>query len=113
MVEAGDNPQAIGEDGEIGAYQITPAYWVDAIEHAPQLGGYYTNVRDTWYAEWVMIAYWERYAPNTRLETLARIHNGGPDGHLKESTRGYWKKVFEELESIDPSLVHADFNLRY
>ena len=112
-VESGDDPTAVGENGEIGAYQITAAYWVDATEHAPELGGSYSHVTDPWYAEWVMIAYWERHAPNTKLETLARIHNGGPSGHLKESTKGYWKKVFAELESIDPGLVHADFNIRH
>lgn len=95
----------------MGAYQITPAYWVDATEHNPQLGGCFLNVKDPWYAEWVMISYWERYAPNTKLETLARIHNGGPNGHVKESTKDYWRKVFVELENIDPGLVHADFNL--
>ena len=32
------------------------------------------------------------------FELQARIHNGGPNGHKKESTKAYWLKVKKELE---------------
>ena len=31
--------------------------------------------------------------------TCARIHNGGPNGHHKESTKAYWLKVKARMES--------------
>tara|TARA_R100000458_G_C8238741_1_gene218359 strand:- start:84 stop:440 length:357 start_codon:yes stop_codon:yes gene_type:complete len=113
MVETGFNPDTVGQAGELGPYQITAAYWVDALEHCPELGGKYMDVLNPWYAEWVMVSYWERYAPNTKLETLARIHNGGPNGHYKNETEPYWSKVREQLLDIDPGLIHADFDLRH
>jgi len=27
------------------------------------------------------------------FEDIARIHNGGPNGHRKEITKRYWEKV--------------------
>ena len=33
--------------------------------------------------------------------TLARIHNGGPDGAQIYATRRYWRKVKKELEKKD------------
>ncbi len=47
--------------------------------------------------------YLEMYATRTRLgreptfEDMARIWNGGPNGHKKESTNGYWSKVKKVL----------------
>lgn len=103
----------MGESGELGAYQITAAYWVDALQHDPTIGGEYTDVTNPEYAEKVMVAYWNRYAPNHKLETLARIHNGGPNGYYHTTTLPYWNLVREELVGIDPGLIYADFNLRY
>ena len=34
-----------------------------------------------------------------RFEVMARIHNGGPKGYLKESTHAYWLKVKSRMES--------------
>jgi hypothetical protein len=50
-------------------------------------------VTDRAVAERVVIAYLTRYAPNWKLDTVARIHNGGPKGHTKNSTKGYAAKV--------------------
>ncbi len=33
------------------------------------------------------------YTTEQWYETMARIHNGGPDGYKKESTKPYWDKV--------------------
>ena len=108
-----DPNNAVGASGELGAYQITPAYYVDATQYVPDLGGQYADVTDPHYAEWIMVAYWERYAPNDKLETLVRIHNGGPDGLWKKSTDEYWRKVRELIADSQPGLIYADFDLRH
>jgi hypothetical protein len=49
-----------------------------------------------------MIGYWKRYCPKALetadVQTLARVHNGGPDGHKQSSTLRFWGKVRSELE---------------
>src|SRR5688572_13251787 len=46
-------------------------------------------------------AYWRRYCPKALealdAETLARIHNGGPEGNRETSTVAFWRKVEREL----------------
>ena len=96
-VESGHDDSAIGDGGDsIGRYQIQHAYWLDAVERSG-LGGRYENVRDKDYAEKIMLAYFRRYAPEALgsgdWERLARIHNGGPTGHQRDSTLPYWNKV--------------------
>lgn len=100
QVETGaeaDPANAIGDGGKaLGPYQIHKIYWVDAVEHDPSLvanGETYDNVRNQAYAERVVMAYWSRYAKSWDAQTLSRIHNGGPKGHRKSSTLGYWTKV--------------------
>ncbi len=34
------------------------------------------------------------------FEEMARKHNGGPQGHLKESTKPYWEKVKARLAAV-------------
>lgn len=116
MVESGgeaDPNTAVGRAGELGAYQISHMYYVDAIEYAPNLGGEFSDVTNPSYAEWIMVAYWDRHAPNVKLETLARIHNGGPSGLWSNATDVYWNKVRAVIADIEPGLIYADFNLRY
>lgn len=36
---------------------------------------------------------------NTKFERMACIHNGGPDGWKKESTKEYWEKVKNRMET--------------
>jgi hypothetical protein len=58
-------------------------------------------------SEKAMLLYWkyygERYERITGMpvtyEVLARIHNGGPDGFRKNSTKVYWQKVKGHLIS--------------
>ncbi len=84
-----------GDGGRsIGPFQISRAYWADAVAHQPSLGGVYEDCRDYQYARRVVLAYWARYGgSNPTDERLARIHNGGPRGHRKAATVAYWAKV--------------------
>ena len=99
-VESGscaDPANAVGDGGKaLGPYQIHRVYWQDAVDHDKSLvanGQTYDSVRDAAYAERVILAYWSRYAPSWDAQTLARIHNGGPKGHVRKATLGYWAKV--------------------
>ena len=97
QVETGgeaDPRMAEGDGGRaIGPYQISHSYWYDAIRAHPEISGTYEDVREAHYAELIMLAYWDRYAPDDTYETLSRIHNGGPLGHLRDATQDYWRKV--------------------
>ncbi len=107
LVETGGHPDpehALGAAGEYGPYQITEQYWLDAVEHSG-IGGTFEDVSNPWYAQLIMIHYFDRYAKNDKLETLARIHNGGPRGASLKSTDKYWLKIKEAL--------HADNHIRY
>jgi hypothetical protein len=91
-----------GDQGlAIRPYQIHFVYWQDAIAHAPSLGGSYQDCRRRDYAERVIEAYMQRYAPDAwrigDAETIARIHNGGPRGAEKATTLGYWQRVRQRL----------------
>jgi len=98
QVESGGDNNATGDNGNaIGAYQIWRVYWQDATDWCKTLKGSYEDVRSSEYAERVVVAYWHRYARaairDNDLETLARVHNGGPKGHKKSATDPYWNKV--------------------
>lgn len=98
FVESNHNDNAIGDNGKaIGRYQIHKAYWIDARMN---YGGY-QNVKDSKYSRQVMLRYWKRYCPkalaNRDYQHLARVHNGGPKGHLRKCTLYYWHKVEREL----------------
>jgi hypothetical protein len=90
----------LGDGGKaLGPLQIHKSYWQDS-----GVAGKYEDCADLNYAIKVVTAYMKRYAPdaykNRNYEVLARIHNGGPQGHKKEATKAYWlkvKKVMEEL----------------
>ncbi len=99
MVEASGRLHPPDGDGgkAIGPYQISKAYWTDATRFDPALGGQYEDCRNKAYAEQVVLAYWRRYLPHGSDEDRARVHNGGPQGHRKESTLKYWRKVQAEL----------------
>lgn len=96
------NPPDGDQGRAIGPYQIHEVYWRDAHAFDPSLGGRYADCRSRAYAEKVIDAYMRRYAAEAWLvgdaETVARIHNGGPEGARKAGTLGYWDKVRAELE---------------
>jgi hypothetical protein len=96
-----DPDRAIGDKGKaLGAYQIHRCYWLDATEKDPALRALgYESVTNREIAERVVIAYLTRYAPDWKLETVARIHNGGPRGHKKDSTLDYARKARAAMET--------------
>jgi hypothetical protein len=88
---------AVGDNGRsLGAYQISQAYWADACQFGGVRWDYASGVRDEARCRQVMAWYWQRYGARTD-EQRARIHNGGPRGHLRKSTLGYWARVRKAL----------------
>ena len=100
QVESQGNDKAVGDHGNaIGGYQIWRDYWQDAVEYDKTIGGKYEDCFTRKYAERVVVAYLNRYAPeDASWETLARIHNGGPKGYKIKATAEYWEKVKCELQ---------------
>ena len=97
---------AVGDNGaSLGPYQISEAYYNDAVEQTSSLqdnGRTYQNVRGAGscaYSEMVIQAYMDRYATAAILgrtateEDIARIHDGGPNGYQEESTVSFWNLV--------------------
>jgi len=83
----------LGDNGRsLGPLQISRAYFTDS-----RVGGTYKQVADLTFARRVVSAYLQRYAPKAwaagDVETLARIHNGGPRGDRKQVTVNYSAKV--------------------
>lgn len=106
MIESGDRDNVVGDRGKaLGRFQIWSAYWQDAVSKFPNLreeGSYESCLRDGNYSERVVAAYFLRYGKKfldaRDYESLARIHNGGPRGHLRDSTLQYWGKVKKILD---------------
>ena len=83
----------IGDGGAaLGPLQIHRGYHQDS-----RVAGDYSRVAELDYSKRVATAYLKRYAPTAwakgDVETLARVHNGGPRGHLKPATKGYGVRV--------------------
>jgi hypothetical protein len=95
-----DPLNAVGDRGELGPFQITLPYFMDS-----GVVGDYPEICTTINGSIeVMLCYWERYASTKpSLEELARIHNGGPKGAYKESTKSYWMKVSERMAELNPN----------
>lgn len=92
----------VGDSGRaLGPLQIHREYFKDAAAYDKSLGNDYSRVSDLKFATKVVNAYLNRYASKAvaanDYETLARIHNGGPAGHKRTATVGYWNKVRKNL----------------
>lgn len=122
-VESRGDPNAAGDGGEaIGAYQLTEIYvddvnriligWKEQIGQQIKeaggkgLGGWFVpyTYKDRWNRNHsrdmarVYLTYYNPSDAENEFEAMARIHNGGPDGWKKESTKEYWEKVESRLE---------------
>ena len=83
----------VGDGGAaLGPLQIHRSYHQDS-----RVAGDYSRVADLAYSKRVATAYLKRHAPEAwakgDVETLARVHNGGPRGHLKPATKSYGVRV--------------------
>ena len=83
----------VGDQGRaLGPLQIHRGYHQDS-----RVAGDYSRLADLEYSKRVATAYLKRYAPEAwaagDVETLARVHNGGPRGHLKTVTKSYGARV--------------------
>jgi hypothetical protein len=83
----------LGDGGKaLGPLQIHKSYHTDS-----RVAGDYSRVADLEYSKRVATAYLKRHAPEAwakgDVEVLARVHNGGPRGHLKQATKGYGARV--------------------
>lgn len=105
QVESSGIDSAIGDNGASwGCLQMQAAYVQDAADHANKNWTHKDALnRDK--AISIFTAYMDRYATEKRLgrkptaQDIARIHNGGPNGHLKVATEKYWVKVKAQLIS--------------
>ena len=99
-VESKGNPWAVGDDGAaVGAYQIHKIYVddVNRIRRAMVWGDTYGCLytyrdRENKQRSREMVTIFFKHYRGT-FEEMARKHNGGPNGHKKESTKAYWEKV--------------------
>jgi hypothetical protein len=75
-----------------GPLQISRAYWEDS-----NAGGSWSDCDDLEKAKKVVEGYMLRYAPRAwalgDVQTLARVHKGGPRGHKREETLAYGRRV--------------------
>lgn len=97
-VESHGNRYAVGDGGRsYGYYQLQRAYVDDAIGRHVSLSEYRRICTDRAAAIRAVKGYWARYAPSALrrndLETLARVHNGGPRGDRLKQTQAYWVRV--------------------
>lgn len=114
QVETGGCPNegrgARGDGGNaIGPFQVWRIYHTDAAERDRSLTDYRRCLDSMDYSRRVVRAYMSRYARAelgrleagrgslADVEKVARIHNGGPKGHRKSATDGYWAKVRRAL----------------
>lgn len=93
-VESGGDPNAYNEaEDAAGVAQIRPCYLRDVNEH---LGVAVFGLADRYDPEASRYMFWvymDRYCRDGGPEQWARCHNGGPRGHRKAATLGYWRKV--------------------
>ena len=107
QVESGGDPNAVGDGGEaVGSFQIHKIY-VDDVNRINTFGPKYsyddrydkdksremTKAYLCWYIRFTRGIWKKPEWEGRRWEYMARIHNGGPDGWKKESTKAYWEKV--------------------
>ena len=97
-VESSNNPKAVNaKENALGLYQIRPMYFLDS-----GIKGSHTQVYEPTVARKVCEKYFMRYEPkafvNNDIETLARLHNAGPNWRKnKSSTDKYWNKIKNNL----------------
>ena len=105
-VESKGDANEVGDDGRaIGAYQIWKIYVDDLNRIKPIRYGYNQTINRFSYDDRLdpvksreMVSIYLKHYGGT-VEEMARKHNGGPNGHKKESIKKYWDKVRKVLEN--------------
>ena len=108
IVESGGDDQAIGDqhltNRAYGPMQIRQPCVDDVNERADTDYQAEDMLGNRELSIWCFKEYMKRYATERRLgheptaQDMARIWNGGPNGHKKESTKRYWREVHEVLK---------------
>ncbi len=99
IVESNNNDNAVGDGGlAIGRYQIHKAYWQDGCRFLG-VKWPYEEAKNEIKARQVVRAYFLHYGCGKTLEQNARIHNGGPKGHLKPQTEIYRQKIEKVMKA--------------
>ena len=96
-VESRNNPNAWNKSEACGVLQIRPIMIKD-VNRILKRNQYTLN--DRWNkTKSIQIFYiiQKYYSPNGTPERIARVWNGGPNGHKKPQTLAYWHKVKEQL----------------
>lgn len=101
MVESKNGKYLNGKNGEFGPYQIKRIV-IDDVNRIIGTKTYkYEDTIDEQKSREVCkiyITYWsEKAGMGCDTEAMARIWNGGPNGHKKKSTIKYWNKIKEVL----------------
>lgn len=99
QVESGGNPSAVGDGGKaVGVLQIHQ----EVIDDVNRIAGASFTAKDRLNRDAsieIFRIYVNHYATEARLgrpvlvQDIARIWNGGPRGHKKLATVGYWVRV--------------------
>ena len=101
-VESRNNPNAWNKrEDACGVLQIRPIMIndVNRIISKKNIPKVYT-LADRWNKTKSIEIFYiiqEYYSPNGTPERIARVWNGGPNGHKKPQTLAYWHKVKEQL----------------
>jgi hypothetical protein len=102
MVESRGGPCLTGDGGRAcGPYQIHRAYWADGTRFLG-VDWDYEQAADPAKARAVVTAYLLHYGRGCSLLEMARIHNGGPNGHKKSATLDYARRIERVLENGRP-----------
>ena len=105
-VESNGKESAVGDNGKaVGAFQIHKIY-VDDVNSFSSEKFTYEDRKNKEKSQKIVKLYLEHYGKSYEKKTgkkatneiLARIHNGGPKGYNKETTKNYWKKVENNLK---------------
>ncbi len=92
-VESGGNDLAVGDGGRaIGAFQIHRGV-VQDVNRIYKTQFTHSGMTNRSNATIVFEKYLTIYGRGKSTEELARIWNGGPNGHKKSVTINYWQKV--------------------
>jgi hypothetical protein len=100
-VETGCNPLAhnVKKDA-VGVLQIRPIMVEDVNRIIGEEVYTLDDRRDVVKSFQMAYIYFRHYCKGFTPEQKARCWNGGPEGHLKESTKAYWDKVLVEIERL-------------